>query len=285
MTLSLRPTRAVSERVLHALAAIDAGAHPANLYDPRYLAWARGRYPRESLALIDEDAPRWAQRLAPSTLVAWHGLPAAFDGIDALLAWARDPDGSHGAIVAHCAALDRECAEWLALDLAFEARSFERAFVDRVEPALRTACERVRPWVERACEVHPALADKRIELSAALGVHGRALGARTLFAGAPGLWSAHDEARVAVQLLHESFVQEQRSLDYVCAEWFALVALARAAAETGFEAPHARWAAEHELRSLGERALARGYLERAQFDAIAWGTIDQARGLRECPLR
>ena len=103
MSLALRPAPAARERVLHALAAMDVGAHPATLFDPRYLRWAAVRYPRESLALIDEDAPRFAQRLSRSNLAAWHGLPAAFDAIDALLAWARHPSGEHGPIVARCA--------------------------------------------------------------------------------------------------------------------------------------------------------------------------------------
>lgn len=285
MSAPVRPTRAVSERVLHALAAMNVGAHPANLFDPRYLAWAQSQYPRESLALIDEDAPRWAQRLDSAKLLSWHGLPAAFERIESLLDWAQTPDGAHGPIVAQCRAADPEAAEWLALDLAFEARAFERAFVERVEPALREACERLRPWVERACRAHAPLESRQIELSAAIGVHGRAFAPRTLLAGAPGLWGAHDEARVCVQLLHECFVQEQRSFDYVCAEWFALVGLARAVADTEFEAAHARWLAEHELRSLADRAVERGYLARDQRDGLRFGSRELARTLRECPVR
>ncbi len=287
MTVSIEPASPVSELVFHGLAWLPVGQHPASLFEPRYHQYSRETLPAECTTLIEQDGPLLGARFVERDAIAWHALPVAFDSIRSLCDFARDPAqraGADRAIIEHCARADRDATEWLALDLAYAARAFERSYERAWRPMVLASCARLRPIVERALVVDPALGGFSVELSAVLGARGRALGSARLFAGATGLWSAHDETHVAVQLMHERAVRGAGEVDYVCAEWRALVSLAHRVKGTEFERAHATWVAGHELRGLAERAVERGYASPAMIERIAFGSVESADALRRCPL-
>jgi hypothetical protein len=287
VTVSIEPASPVSELVFHGLAWLSVGQHPASLFEPRYHQYSRETLPAECSALLEQDGPLLGARFVERDAIAWHALPVAFETTRALCDFARDPahrGGLERAIIEPCLRADRDGTEWLALDLAYAARAFERGYERAWRPLVLDACARLRPIVARAVVVDPALEGFSVELSAVLGARGRALGASRLFAGATGLWSAHDETHVAVQLMHERAVRGAGEVDYVCAEWRALVSLARRVQGTEFERAHAAWVATHELRGLAAHAVERGYASPAMIERIAFGSVESAEALRRCPL-
>lgn len=286
MTAPVSPVSCATELVFHGLAWLAVGSHPASLWDPRYHSFARERLPAECNALFIDDGAVLGRRFVDRDLVAWHALPAMFEQPSEIRAFAKtltvnDPRAAN--IVAHCMKRDSEATEWFALDLAFAAPSFERAFERVVLPVLTAGCDSLAPWIERALRIDPALSAFRVELSCVLGGRGRALGEDRLFTGALTEWSDHDLEHSVVQLLHERAVRGAGDVDYVCAEWSALVSLARRLEGTEFERAHAHWIARHELTPLVAKAIERGYAAATQCEGIVFGSIDGASALRRCP--
>ncbi len=283
-----RPSPAVREWVLHGLACLPLGGHPATLHERAYLAHARDTLPKGCDDALREDGPALATRLLAREGLIFHALPAAFDSIEALRRCARAPgdralEGVRHEILAGCLAVDPDLTEWLLIDLALGARAFASHYDRTIEPALRAACERLGPTLAIAGTVDPSLAFCALELSSVLGPRGRALGSRTLLAGAPAPWSAHAETHIAIQWLHERAVQAATERDYVRAEWSALTSLARRVEGTALRRAHAEWVRGLDLRSLTLAARALGLVaSEGLADALLRGALEPADALRAC---
>jgi len=281
----LAPASCVSELVFHGLSWLAVGAHPASLFDARYHQFAIEHLEPECNELFREDGPLLGARFVASDLVAWHALPTAFESASELRSFAKSltlADRAQKRLVAECLRRDAEATEWFALDLAYASRAFERGYAKVLRPLLEQGCAAFEPVLDRAIIIDPALDRFDVELSAILGGRGRALDRDRLFTGAITPWSDHDLEHSAVQLLHERAVRGAGDVDYVCAEWTALVELARRVDGTEFERAHQAWVARHELRPLVEQAIARGYASPAECEGISFGSREGAARLRAC---
>jgi hypothetical protein len=281
----LAPASCISELVFHGLSWLAVAEHPASLFDPRYHRFAREQLEPECNVLFEEDGALLGARFVARDLVLWHALPTAFESPSELRSFAKSLTLANPArrrLVAECLRRDAEATEWFALDLAYASRAFERGYASVLRPMTERGCEALAPALERAMRIDPALARFEIALSAVLGGRGRALDGDRLFTGAVTPWSDHDATHSAVQLLHERAVRGAGDVDYVCAEWTALVELAKRVEGTELEQAHAAWVARHELRSLIEQAIARGYASRAECEGIAFGSRRGAARLRAC---
>jgi hypothetical protein len=287
-TPSVRPAPAAREWVLHGLACLPLGRHPATLHEPAYLDAAARTLPRGCDDALRADGPAIAARMSAGRADILHALPAAFASIDALLRCAMAPAdhalvGVSREILSACITADPDGTEWFLLDLALGARSFEAHHRLAIEPSLHEACARIAPVLERACEIDPSLRACEIELSSVLGRRGRAFGRSTLLAGAPGKWSGHSDEHVAIQLLHERAVQTASDADYVRAEWDALTSLALRVEGTALHDAHAGWIRGIDLRPLAQAAHALGLIAREDLArALIRREGDPANTLRRC---
>jgi hypothetical protein len=283
----LAPASCVTELVFHGLSWLAVGTHPASLFDSRYHRFAREQLNPECNILFEQDGAWLGARFVARNLQLWHALPTAFASTSELRSFATSltlADPVRNKLTDACLRLDPEATEWFALDLAYASRAFERDYEHVLRPMLERGCDALAPALERAIAIDPLLARYEIALSIVLGGRGRALDGHRLFTGAIVPWSDHDVAHSAVQLMHERAVHGAGPVDDVCAEWTALVELAKRVEGTEFECAHQAWVARHELRPLMEQAIARGYVSRAECEGIAYGSPRSAARLRACRI-
>lgn len=285
--MTVEPTSDFTDLVLHVLGHVRlTGA--GSVYDPRYVAWMRGRAPDELERLVHEDAAVlervWSGAREPEVVHAW---PQLFDTIAGLRAVARQElrglsagQVDAPAVLAQLVAAARPELELLHATLCTLAPWYARWHAVEVEPALRRAVEAVQPWIEPAVRVVPSLGHARIELAWAMGARGRGFSSR-IVVGAPGPW--HDlDARIPVVLaMHEQLVIDSGHASYADAEWAALTGLAArmVAAPVELREAHARWLGSLELRSLLASLHAAGRLTLAQHDALARERVGRAERL------
>lgn len=248
---------------------------PGNVYDPRYVAWATGRCDADDQRSLLHDAGLLAQ--------LWNGDPRhdALHRLCELHAGIREFSSCSSRSLAELSASEvaapellaclRELpgAELLHATLALVAPGFMRMWTE-FAPTLEHADTSVRAWIERLDRHCPGLADARVELVWALGLHGRALSQRILV-GAPADWNGCTPARQAVLAAHEHAVVRFGGRDYVADEWAALTGLAHQLrnAESELRDAHSEWLASLELSPLLAAAVARGYVGAGEAEAIA----------------
>ena len=266
-----------AQLVAHVLAHVPLD-QAGNLYDPRYVAWARRHADAADRQLLEHDAALLARCWrADRSLDLLHGFCqlhrslAAFErSCSRALTQLQPEQVDDPQLLA--ALKGAPAAELLYATLALLADRFASTLA-RLEPQLARACDQMQPFTRRLAEVVPGLAGARVELVWALGMHGRALRGRILV-GAPSTWSRCSPARQAVLAAHEHLVGSagaDRTADYYECEWAALTGLAAYMhkADSELRAAHAGWLAELDLSDLTAVLLARGRVTPAQIQALS----------------
>ncbi len=245
----------LSQLVGHVLAHVPL-AGPGNLWDPRYVAWARAQTSREDQALLEHDAALLARLWdMDPRLDALHGLFDLHTGLEGLRATAARPlAGLRGDEVADAALLDElrglDAAELVHASLGVLVGSFSRVLEACADELARARVD-VDPWLRRVAACVPELDATRVELVFALGQHGRALPRRILI-GAPATWNGIDPAWPAVVAGHEALVLASGYSGYVECERWALAELRERmrSADAELRAAHAAWLASLDLSGL-----------------------------------
>ena len=248
-----------AQLVAHVFAHVELD-RAGNLYDPRYVAWARQHLSADATAVVEHDARLiGAHWRADRRLDVLHRVFGRHRDLSAFRRTATQPLGLRDEAIAGI-------AELLHTTLALIVDEFELALAQLV-PQLEHACEVVEPMIARIAEVVPGLERASVELVWALGMHGRAFPDRILV-GAPESWSGCTPARQAVLAAHEFSVLASEADDYFESEWDALVSLARRMQrieDVELREAHASWLAELALDDLLRGLVARSQL--SQGDA------------------
>lgn len=221
---------------------------PGDLFDPDWVAQTRALPDSDRLV---EDAALlgrlWADGDAGVRVM--HALLDLHTDSPAFLATTGRPLAElDAADVASARALNRlrssPHAELVHATLSLQARAFMAWWQTR-RPEFERLAASVRRQLERVAQHVPTLADHRVEIVAALGVHGRASPERILV-------GRGDPTRLAILAAHEACVLAHPELDYVAGEWLALVALAHAlrSSPPKLRAAHDDWLATLELGPL-----------------------------------
>ena len=287
-----RPTLSVAngfvQLVTHVLAHVRLD-QAGNLYDPRYLAWARPKHSRACRVILDQDADLLAQLWAIDSRVdRIHRFGALHDSLASFRKTGNreleqlspgevaDPRlllelrGFAAAELLHASAalLDEEFEVMLA-----EVRPEQAKARDAVDQALRPLVATI-----------PTLAEQRIELVWALGVHGRVIGPRVLV-GTPASWNRCSPTRQAVLAAHEHLVGRSGEHGYLEAEWSALcklsVLLTGLSAGSPVRSAHASWLAELNLGPILRAAAARGWIDELTAKRMERRPETRARTLAE----
>ncbi len=277
-----------TQLVFHVLAHVPL-AGPGDVHDPRYIGWATARSSDEDRALLDHDAGLLAR--------VWAGDPrcaALHELCELHQSWPRFAATAGRALaeldereVDDPALLDRlrgvEGAELFHAALALLGPGFRRTFAE-LRPALATADAELRRWIDRLAPRCPGLADARVELVWALGVHGRGF-ARRILVGAPAAWNGCSAARQAVLAAHEHAVLAGDAGDYATQEWVALVELARClrGAEPELREAHRNWLASLELSPLLAELVDHGRLDAGEVEALLCSPSERADRLSAGP--
>ncbi len=140
--------------------------------------------------------------------------------------------------------------QWLSAALVRSYIFFEKYYTDLCAPRLAQAADRLRPLLAEAVALVPSLHGMKLELSAALGPHGRTAGAVIMVGVHTSNAQSSDDKRTVVQVLHEHFVSKYPDYSYVDAEWFALCALAARVQNSALQQAHERWLASVNLAPL-----------------------------------
>lgn len=248
-----------TQLVFHLLAHVPRPG-PGDLYDPHHVDASARRFGAATRALLASDA---------ATLAALWRDPA-LDILDAL------PD-LHASLAAFRRTAARALAELTADDVAcpdilfalqrlgapaelvhatmgLVADEFARVHAAEIEPSLNVATGELEASLAPLAATVPGLAAARIELVWALGSRGRALPGR-LLVGSPR--ADLDPRLPAVVAVHEHAVCTSGHVDYLRAEWSALVRGARWLRPTPLRDAHARWLASLDLSAIvaGARSL------------------------------
>lgn len=247
---------------------------PGNVHDPRYVAWAAERCDADDQRLLGHDAGLLARLWdADPRYDALHRFCDLHAGLREFSACAgRALAQLRASEVAEPELLEQvrelEGAELLHATLALVAPGFARVWAE-LAPTLEHADASVRAWIDRLDRHCPGLADARVELVWALGLHGRALSKRILV-GVPAAWSGSAPARQAVLAAHEHAVVRFGGRDYVTDEWAALTGLAQQlrGAESQLRDAHREWLASLALSPLLAAVVARGYVDAREAEAI-----------------
>jgi hypothetical protein len=278
-----------AQLVAHVLAHVALDGQPGNLYDGRYVAWAREQTTAVAHELLEHDAAligaRWRgdRRLdVLHGMFELHGDSNEFRRTTArtlaelavqdvrspqLLALLRGP-----AIA--------PVAELLHTTLSLLVDDFT-LMLDGLGPQLEAARAQVEPLVLRLAAIVPELEHARVELVWGLGAHGRAFPDRILV-GAPSAWSGCSAARQAVLAAHECCVRASLADDYLGSEWDALVGLARAMlsmSDSELRDAHARWLAGLDLDELLSGVVARGWLSHDDARTLLEDRLERASRL------
>lgn len=260
-----------ADLVFHALAFVPAAAgapaasRAASLFDPRWIAFARGTMEEEAFAPIAEDAGVLSGLLAPVEVAHGIGwLAELFDDVEPMRRCARRgldelTEGDVASPVALFAlrGLPAAAVEILRADLALMARAFEGAHArtlgphrDRALAAMRARAAQLPGWLARALAP--------VELSATLGEHGRGFERAIVVgvAGRPG--EEVDPDASLIWAIHEVVVQRA-------------AALAREGGASGWARVEAiaLTAEEHLLRETPLRAAFEGWSARLDRSGLA----------------
>jgi hypothetical protein len=245
--------------VFHVLAHVPRPG-PGDLHDRRHLDRSAQHFAAPTRALLASDA---------ATLAAlWRSSPA-LDVLDAL------PD-LHASLPAFRRTATRTLAELTAGDVACPevlsalqrlgppAELVHATMSLVVDEFARVHAEAIAPELARASATiaaHltplpiPGLTSARIELVWSLGPRGRALPGRLLI-GAPR--EDIDPRLPAVVAAHEYAVSTSGQVDYLRAEWSALLRAARWLRPTPLRDAHARWLATLDLSAILDGAASLG---------------------------
>jgi hypothetical protein len=265
---------------------------PGNLYDPRYVAWAREHVQASMHAMLEHDAAligrHWRNDRRLDVLHGVFELQRDLDAFRRTAARALAELDAHEVRSPELLALlcgdaispIAPIAELLHTTLALVADDFT-AVLTGLALQLESARVQLEPLVHRLAAVVPEFEHARIELVWALGMHGRAFPDRILV-GAPASWSGCSPARQAVLAAHEHSVRASEADDYLGSEWEALVTLARAMQcvdDLALREAHASWLAELALDELLRSAVARGWLSHDEAHALLDHPPSRARWL------
>ncbi|MDP3276583.1 MAG: hypothetical protein Q8Q09_15405 [Deltaproteobacteria bacterium] len=289
-SLDVAATPLVSELVFSALSWLDVGSHAASLYDPAYHHTLRAHAPSEAWQLFRDDGPALARLFVRDNAVAIHALPTALESIDALRRLQRPPIAQalathpQRANLARCHACSPELFEWLILDLALSARAFEIAYTEQFVPQMRASIEHIAPLLEHAVAMDPRIARYALRVSCALGMRGRALPPKTLFAGIGTAQSPRSPTHVVLQWLHECAVCEADA-PYFVAEWTALCELAERSQSGPFREPHAAWISGFSLAEIANWAHASALCSRSECEVLSEGGAQVGEVLSDCARR
>jgi hypothetical protein len=268
-----------TQLVAHALAHVKLD-RAGNLYDSRYVAWARehvgGSETLEHDAMLIGEHWRRDRRLD-----VLHRVSELHGELDEFRRTAARPLAELGPHEVRSpgllAALRDEAvapmAELLHTTLALIVDDFAAA-LGRLGPRLAHDCARLPGRLQRLAAAIPGLEHARIEVVWALGMHGRAFPDRILV-GAPTDWCGCSPERQAVLAAHEWCVRASEADDYLGSEWDALTTLARRMQQVrglGLVEAHRRWLAELNLDALLRGVVAQG-----------WISHDEARALMDEP--
>lgn len=257
-----------TDLVLHVLAHVSVHG-PEDLFEPRYVAWAKDAAPPDLHAKLRADADVLAHRWTSTdglVLQAWPDLhedwSAFFATRTRALADVGPSEVARPDVLTRLQACSPAIVEIVHAQLALLAPWFETLHADVIAPAI----ERVRPEVDEvlgdAAALVPSLARERIELAWPLGPRGRGLGAR-IVVGAPAPWNDVTPETTAVLALHEHAVRRAASSEWASAEWAALreLAFAMRQAPAPLRSAHAGWLASLELAGLVSVLRARGEID------------------------
>lgn len=271
----IAPTTDFADLVFHAFAHVPVADH-TSLFDRRYVAWAAERSPASCSPFVEDAgvlAQRWASLADTSAIQV---LPILHSSIDEFLDTARlelrELDASHVASEGALRTLrtvDETLVELLRADLALAARSYASFFAERIVAELSAMIGPMRA-IARPMAAH--LPDS-IEISSALGAHGRALADR-IVVGAPLPWAEIEPASPIVLALHEHLVHSSMATGadrYAVTEWDALVRGAEimCTAPGELATAHARWLEALGLAPLLDRVVECGLLDRERATRIA----------------
>lgn len=279
-----------TQLVAHVLAHVELG-RAGDLYDPRYVAWAREHLDAGCCETLEHDAAligaRWRADARLDVLHGMfelHGDLAEYRGTMSRTLAELDPHEvrSAGVLASLREGAIAPIAELLHTTLALIADDFAAA-LRRLGPLLGHGCAQLHPRLQRLVAAVPGLEHARVEVVWALGMHGRAFSDRILV-GAPSSWSDCRPERQAVLAAHECCVRASEADDYVGSEWEALVTLARSMQrldDLALRDAHASWLAELDLAELVRGVVARGWLSHEQGRALIDDTPGRARRLAQ----
>jgi hypothetical protein len=242
---------------------------PGDVHDRRYVAWAAGVFEAADRELLAHDAALlarlWNEDRRYEVLHGFCDLHASFAEFlkcsERPLSELRPDEVADAELLVRLRELPG--AELLHATLALLAPSFTRVFAG-LKATLEQAGASVSEWLGRL-----QLAEVRVELVWALGLHGRALPQRILV-GAPADWNACSPARQAVLAAHEHTVAGVAMGNYVDDEWAALTELAYRLrdADPELRDAHRDWLASLDLAPLLAAVVARNALSAAEAEAI-----------------
>lgn len=280
------PSPLLRELAFHGLAWVDLGRDPGTLANPAYQKWARRVLPPAASRALIDDASMITQAFAYDTQGALHLAPVLFQSMHGLKLYAtRGPSlkGITEVDETYGAGLTRpsHALHWFSAALYRSAGAYTPYFDSSLKLQLLAHCERMEILLARARLVDPSLESKRVELSLALGQHGRAFG-ELLVVGVELIEpSEQADMRSVVQLLHESAVSAEVGASYLNAEWAALVGLSKRVRGTVFEDAHSEWLAELNLDAIIEGKRRDGTVSVELQERLATERHTRAQGLRE----
>jgi hypothetical protein len=270
-----------AQLVAHVFAHVQLES-PGNLYDGRYVAWARECFAARGCATLEHDAAligeHWRRDRRLDVLHRVFELHRDLDGFRRTAGRALAELDLHEVRSASVLASLRDdaiapIAELLHTTLALLADDFMAAR-GRIASLVAHGCTPLQPRLRRLAAAIPGFEHARIEVVWALGMHGRAFPDRILV-GAPADWSECSPERQAVLAAHEYCVRASKADDYLGSEWDALTSLARHMQRVeglALRDAHESWLAELNLDEIVRGVVARG-----------WLSPDAARSLSDDP--
>ncbi len=208
MSHRLRATSDFTELVFLVLGHLPM-VGPANLFDPRLVAWAADTLPDEDVKILGEDAPR----LAAFASTSWQAWPELFADLERFAAARhRDLADLRPEDVASPGLLEELQGEGIGAELmhatlALLAPGFAALHREVIAPALAGQLERIDAAVGSLAHHVPSLGEATVEVSGTLGGHGRGF-ERRLVVGAPAAWHPYGSVDTALWALHEHLVRQ-----------------------------------------------------------------------------
>lgn len=243
---------------------------PGCAHDPRYVAWTAAHLNADAEAIAADASvigPRFdaALHLYSELFADW----AAFERASVVsLSEVAPAAGTDTAVLD--ALRGSAVAQLVHASVASWGRDFVTAWDAVARPELQRGRAAVDVALAMATAVMPTLRLETIDLSFALGSHGRAFPTR-IVVGAPTCWNEQPAMRTAVVALHEHAVRTVSEADYVTAEWSALAHVAAMMVRRGptaFREAHRRWLSALDLGPLSAAAVQRGWIAAADATAL-----------------